>query len=60
MQGRLGPLAVLDVGRRAIPVHDVSQLVAHRHRTKEAPAILAIDTSEACFLLTWLSRGEEM
>src|SRR6266446_6260404 len=45
LQGRLGLLAVLDVGRRARPVHEVSPLVAHRHRTQEAPAIHAIARS---------------
>ena len=58
LQGRLGLLAVLDVGRRARPVHEVSPRVAHRHRTQEAPAVRAIATSEACCLLPRLSRGE--
>ncbi len=59
LQGRLGLLAILDVGRRARPVHEVSQLVAHRHRTEEAPAVRAIETSEAYFRLSRRSRGEE-
>ena len=59
LQGRLGLLAVLDVGRRARPVHEVSPRVAHRHRTQEAPAVRAIATSEAGFRLPWRSRGAE-
>jgi hypothetical protein len=59
LQGRLGLLAVLDIGRRARPVHEVSPLVAHWHHTKDAPAIRAIKASQACFRLAWLSRGEE-
>ncbi len=59
LQGRLGLLAILDVGRRARPVHEVSQLVAHRHRTEEAPAVRAIETSEAYFRLSRRSRGAE-
>jgi hypothetical protein len=60
LQGRLGLLAVLDVGRRARPVHEVSPLVARRHRTQEAPAIRAIATAEAGFRLPWRSRGTEV
>src|SRR5256885_13291153 len=59
LQGRLGLLAVLDVGRRARPVHRVSQLVAHGDYTKQKPAVGPIATSETRCLLSWLARGEE-
>ena len=41
-----GPLAVLDVGRRSVPLNDVAGIVAQRLGLKQEPAILAIETSE--------------
>ncbi len=57
-QGRLGPLAVLDIATRAIPVHDVAQLVAPRHHLEEEPAIGAVAASPAGFDLPRLPSSE--
>src|ERR1700751_3435675 len=40
----LGPLAVLDIRRRAIPFDNVAILVAQRHASKQEPAIFAVET----------------
>src|SRR5258708_16634710 len=45
----LGQLAVLDVGRRAVPFDNVARLIAQRLGLEQKPAIFAIETPQASF-----------
>src|ERR1700743_3846936 len=45
----LGPLAVLDVGRRPVPFHNVAGFVAQRYGLEQKPAIFTIETPEPGF-----------
>ena len=44
-------LPVFDIGTRAVPLDDVSQLVAQRHGAEQEPAILPVSSPNACFSL---------
>src|SRR5260370_36377117 len=52
-KGDLGPVAVLDVGRRTIPFDNVACLVAQRLGAKQEPAIFTIVAPEPSFKLAW-------
>src|ERR1700686_3519884 len=45
----LGELAVLDVGRRAVPFDNVARLIAQRHGFEQKPAIFTIEAPEPRF-----------
>jgi hypothetical protein len=45
----LGQLAVLDVGRRAVPFDNVARLIAQRHGFEQKPAIFTIEAPEPRF-----------
>src|SRR3977135_4009524 len=47
----LGPLAVLDVGRRPVPFDNVAQLIAQRLGAVQKPAIFTIEAPEPGFKL---------
>src|SRR5437868_8418178 len=49
----LGPLAVLDVGRRPIPFDDVALLIAQRHGLKQKPAVFTIEAPKPSFKPAW-------
>src|SRR5215831_20621726 len=53
---RFGLLAVVDVGRRSIPLCNDSLIVLHRYGAKFKPAILAILSPQPCFFLKRLAR----
>src|SRR5258707_7509705 len=50
-KGDLGPLAVLDVGRRTIPFDNVACLIAQRLGPEQGPAIFTIVAPEPSFKL---------
>src|SRR5215469_9442547 len=52
---RFGLLAVVDVGRRSIPLCNDSLIVLHRYGAKFKPAILAILSPQPCFFLERLA-----
>src|SRR5712671_1653510 len=54
-----GPLSVLDVCDRSIPSDKRSGFIARRRRSKQEPAILAVETSKARLTVGWLRRGNE-
>src|SRR5687768_17740819 len=56
----LGSLALLDVGERAVPLHDPALLVAQGHGLNEEPAVFARRASVARFILEWHARGQRM
>src|ERR1700748_28127 len=45
----LGPLAVLDVGRRPVPFDNVARLVAQRDGLEQKPAIFTTETPAPAF-----------
>ena len=51
-------LQVVNVGLRAIPGDDMAHLIAQRLSVEEAPAIGAVDASQASFDFTRLSSSE--
>src|SRR6516165_8340094 len=55
---RFGLLAVVDVGRRSIPLCNDSLIVLDRYGTKCKPAILAILSPQPCFLLEGFARSQ--
>src|SRR5712671_2948405 len=48
----LGPLAILDVGRRPVPLDDVAQLIAQRLGGEQKPAIFTIAAPEPSLKLS--------
>src|SRR5260370_7379009 len=52
-KGDLGPLAVLDVGRRTIPFDNVACLIAQRLGAEQEPAIFTIVAPEPSLKLAW-------
>src|SRR5579863_4876618 len=52
---QLCKLAVLDVGRRAIPARDTSRLIAQRLRLEQKPAIYPIEAPQPGFQTTSFS-----
>src|SRR5712692_4333706 len=53
------PLAVFDVGIRAIPVDDIPLLVAQGLGAEQEPAIFSVEATHASFDLTRLPGGGE-
>jgi len=52
----LGPLAILDVGAHAIPLHDGARIVAEGRRAGQESAIFAGGAARACFDFKRLAR----
>src|ERR1700760_2294700 len=50
-------LAILNVGRRTVPSHDLSSLVPQRHDAAQKPPILPVSAAEAQLLLDRLTTG---
>jgi len=57
-QGFLSPPSVLDIGVHSAPFDDLSGCVDQRTSTKEEPAILSIEATQARFHFTWLARSQ--
>src|SRR5882724_10996800 len=57
-QRSLSLLAVLDVGRRSIPLDDISELVPQRHYAQQEPPIFPVNPPQARFLLERLSSRQ--
>src|SRR6202051_363419 len=51
-------LAILNVGRRTVPFHDLSPLVPQRHGAAQKPPILPVGTADAHLLLERLTTGK--
>src|ERR1700721_3061365 len=49
--------AILNVGRRTVPSHDLSSLVPQRHEAAQKPPVLPVSTAEAQLLLGPLTTG---
>src|SRR6201981_515623 len=51
-------LAILNVGRRTVPFHDLSSLVPQRHGAAQKPPILPVSAADAHLLLERLTTGK--